>query len=319
MAAAATDRSVGPWLVWGIGTVVLLLTFWIVAYGTGWSPIVDSCVLDDSCYCEWFDLAALQQAELNHKAWFGVQQPVNTYSNLYAIVTSGYVACRMWRDRKDTTKNPANSNMLVSQSYLGEVWVFCVLFLGLGSMWFHGSMSAGFAWLDSCSMFVFAAFLVFYTLDRLLIQKGCSPASRNWTFWVGYPLTVVGFTALSFTKLPSELLIGALVLVYIILEHWVKFIWTQKSAIWWFIGLTSFGTAAFFRAESTHGAHPLTPDAVDWLCWPHSWFQPHGLLWHTLSGVMALCMYIYWREDTGGTGRPAPPIHRDDTGGLRWG
>jgi hypothetical protein len=33
------------------------------------------------------------------------------------------------------------------------------------------------------------------------------------------------------------------------------------------------------------------------LCDPNSSFQPHGLLWHPLAGVMAVLLYFYWRED----------------------
>jgi hypothetical protein len=32
------------------------------------------------------------------------------------------------------------------------------------------------------------------------------------------------------------------------------------------------------------------------LCWPKSGFQPHGLLWHPLAGLMAVLLYFYWRE-----------------------
>jgi hypothetical protein len=33
------------------------------------------------------------------------------------------------------------------------------------------------------------------------------------------------------------------------------------------------------------------------LCFPDGWFQPHGLIWHTFSGAMALLMYFYWRRE----------------------
>jgi hypothetical protein len=32
------------------------------------------------------------------------------------------------------------------------------------------------------------------------------------------------------------------------------------------------------------------------MCHPDSWFQPHGLMWHSLSGVMAMMLYFYWRK-----------------------
>ena len=33
------------------------------------------------------------------------------------------------------------------------------------------------------------------------------------------------------------------------------------------------------------------------LCDPKGGFQPHGLLWHPLAGVMAVFIYFYWRWD----------------------
>jgi hypothetical protein len=296
-----------PWLVWIIGTVVLLALFWLFAYGWGWPPYLDSCIKDGSCYCEKFDLAALQSAERAGTWWKGVQQPVNTYSNFYAIVSAGYVACRMWRDRQLATA----PNVMMSKWWMGDVWVFCVLFLGLGSMWFHGSMSSSVSWFDGFSMYVFAGFLVYYTLDRGFIRRGVTPQTRTLVFWIGYPLTVIVFTALGAAGIKSELLIGILVLQYILFELFLaKFVFYAKAqfdwaALWlWIGGLASFGLAELFRALSTHdGSAGHTKDAM---CFPDSWFQPHGLLWHTLAGVMALCLYFYWRRDTNGVGSLPP-------------
>ena len=48
----------------------------------------------------------LKAAERAGRWWTGVQQPVNTYSNLYAIVSAGYVTCRLWRDRRAGSAPP---------------------------------------------------------------------------------------------------------------------------------------------------------------------------------------------------------------------
>jgi hypothetical protein len=290
-----------PWLVWGIGTVVLLALFWLFAYGTGWPPHVDSCVTDMSCYCEWFDVKALKAAERTGTWWTGVQQPVNTYSNLYAIVTTSYVACRMWRDRRAGS----TTSVIMSNWWMGDVWVFCVLFLGLGSMWFHGSISSWVSWFDGLSMYVFTGFLVFYTLDRGFVRHGVNPDTRTRAFWIGYPLTVILFTMIGALGVKSEILIGTLIGAYVLIEvFYARFVffpatgWVWKPFFLWIGGLAAFGLAALFRALSTRPDDPL--------CSPHSFFQPHGLLWHTLAGVMALCLYFYWREDQGGVGALPP-------------
>ena len=51
-----------------------------------------------------------------------------------------------------------------SSSYVPDLYIFCVLFLGLGSMWFHASLTQWGGVIDAASMYVFLAFLVFYSI-----------------------------------------------------------------------------------------------------------------------------------------------------------
>lgn len=292
-----------PWLVYGIGTVALLVLFWLFAYGWGWPPGVDSCVDQGmACYCEQFKLsvAKLKADEAAGIWWKGVQQPVNTYSNLYAIISAGYVACRMWRDRQAGT----DRNIIMSaRSWYGDLWVFCVLFLGLGSMWFHGSISKWVSWFDGFSMYVFTGFLVFYTLDRGFIRHGVNPDTRRRAFWIGYLLSVLLFTMLGPLGVPSEALIGILVVAYLLIEFiyarpvfWPRdgegFPW--GNFLLWVGALLAFGQAMIFRAKATKPNDP-------W-CTPDSIWQPHAF-WHVYAGLMALLLYFYWRDDRGGVGR----------------
>ena len=312
-----------PWIVWIGGTVLLMGLFWLFAYGTGWPPALDSCVGEGlSCYCEEFDLAALQAAESAGTWWKGVQQPVNTYSNFYAVISAGYVACRMWRDRKVGT--PAN--VMMSRWWMGDVWVFCVLFLGLGSMWFHGSISKWVSWFDGFSMYVFTGFMIFYTLDRGFARHGISTGTRTLVFWIGYPVSVVVLTAIGAAGVPSEALIGISIGAYVALEFfyaspvywqgWGAF--RRTPFLLWLGGLLAFGQAALFRAMATRPDDP-------W-CDPASAMQPHAF-WHVYAGVMALCLYFYWREDTAGVGNLPPDIagmggssinKTGDGGGIAW-
>jgi hypothetical protein len=219
---------------------------------------------------------------------------VNTWSNLYAIFSGAYLAWWMWKDRK----LGGASNVMKSKWWMGDVYLFCVIFLGLGSMWLHASMSKWVSWFDNFSMYAFTGFLVFYTLDRWLSKLGKSVEVRTRYFWIGYPLTASGFTLIgALTGLPSEILIGTLIGIYLWLEHQAGFIWDTAPKWFWLAGLGSFGAAAAFRSASQTGGP---------MCWPDSVFQAHGLLWHTLSGLMALFLYFYWRRDKGGLGSLPP-------------
>jgi hypothetical protein len=60
-------------------------------------------------------------------------------------------------------------------------------FSGVGSMWFHASLTVWGGILDSLSIYVYTAFLLLYSLRRRYIS---SPAF----FWVGYLITVRALT-----------------------------------------------------------------------------------------------------------------------------
>lgn len=271
---------VRPWLVYGIGSAVLLGALLFFAFVTGWPAVPDSCI-GGNCYCEYFDLADVQTGAR------GIRQPTNTWSNLYALITAGIVAFVLSRDRGQG----ASSNVMRSNSPLADAYVFAVLFLGLGSMWFHASISAAVAWMDGLSMYVFAGFLIFYTLDRVLAKYGVSQMIRTLVFWICWPANSVLLTIVAATGVESLYLIIAQVTAYAILEFFLAG-WIGKhdvpARIYWICGAVAMALAVLFWVLSaTDGP----------LCFPHSWFQPHGLLWHTFAGVMATLLYFYWRRE----------------------
>lgn len=250
---------------------------------------------NNTCYCESFSVA---DAASNKG---GVRQPVNTWFNLYSIGTSFVVALFVCFDRREG----GYPNLIRSTTLIPDLYIFAVLFLGLGSMWFHGSLKEWGGIFDDLSMYTFAAFLVFYTVRRWW--------DSDVFFWIAYPLTVAGFTIVgeilsqAAPKAPVSLfLILALVVAYSTIEF---LIWSRDGAdsrrrnLWnhlkwwgkdiktswrWWAAVGSIVAAAVFWGLSQSGAP---------LCDPKSGFQPHGLLWHPLAGVMAVFIYFYWRRD----------------------
>ena len=64
-----------------------------------------------------------------------------------------------------------------------------------------------------------------------------------------------------------------------------------KTQVLWVLAVVSILAATFFQRTSV--------EVGDLLCnasSPTSFFQPHGMLWHPLAGVMAVLLYFYWRE-----------------------
>jgi hypothetical protein len=268
-------------IVWGAG-IVLVLGAFLIFVAAGWPGAENSCVHDkpnNSCYCEAFNLNDVV------KGAPGVRQQVNTWFNLYSIFTSFLVALFVYLDRKSGD----SSNLIRrSDSLIPDLYIFAVLFLGLGSMWFHGSLKEWGGVTDMLSMFVFAAFLVFYTIRRLW--------DSELFFWLGYGGTVVLFTIVGEAwqwKFQSLILILILVAAYLVFEF---IIWGRSGKVMqgtpltitlWVGAVVAIISATIFWALSQTGGP---------LCDPNSAFQPHGLLWHPLAGVMAVLLYFYWRE-----------------------
>ena len=272
--------------VLGAGAVLVLVTF-LIFVGAGWPGAPNNCIQPtkssppqpDSCYCEEFDRGAIKKND------GGVRQPVNTWFNLYSLGTAFLVALFVYFDRRDG----ASGNPIRSSGLLPDLYIFAVLFLGLGSMWFHASLKAWGGITDMLSMFIFAAFLVFYSIRRLW--------DAEWFFWVFYPITVALFTfvgAIWDWEYNSLVLILILVVAYLALEI---IIWVRTGSVMqgkpgtialWILAVVAIVAATIFWALSQTGGP---------MCDPKSAFQPHGLLWHPLAGVMAVLLYFYWRDD----------------------
>lgn len=266
-------------LVWGIASVGLLGLF-LLFVAAGWPGAPNNCVasVPDTCYCEAFDKAMIGAP--------GVRQKANTWWNLYALGTSLLVAIFVSLDRNTFGSGEA-PNLMRSDSWVPDLYIFAVLFLGLGSMWFHASLTEWGGALDGFSMFVFAAFLVFYTVRRIW--------DSPWLFWIGYLATVAVFTFLNIVapgEYTSLVLIVALVVAYLFFEVWV---WVRDGAAMqgstqgialWLSAVASIGAATLFWIFSQTGRA---------LCNPQSAFQPHGMLWHPLAGLMAVLLFFYWR------------------------
>ncbi|HEX8738422.1 MAG TPA: ceramidase domain-containing protein [Pyrinomonadaceae bacterium] len=265
-------------IVWLTASVVILGAF-LFFVAIGFPGAKDSCVdskPDNTCFCEKF-----VEAEIGTP---GVRQPVNTWLNLYALGTSFIVAAFVYMSRKEYGSSGA-PNVISSTSLIADLYIFAVLFLGLGSMWFHASLTKWGGIFDGLSMYIYASYLVFYSIRRFWDSDAF--------FWIGYGVTVVVFTVLHAIEVPSVILIILLVAAYVAIEvyTWIRTKkWAQGKLLTrflWIAAVVSILLATLFWALSQTGAP---------MCDPTSKFQPHGWLWHPLAGLMAVLLYFYWRH-----------------------
>jgi hypothetical protein len=262
----------------GIAAAALLSAFLAFVWW-GWPGDPDSCTLTDpnGCFCEAFDVHAVRIGA------GGVRQASNTWFNLYAVATASLVAVQVSVDRR------RDHNAVIAPGVIPDVYVFVVLFLGLGSMWFHGSLKEWGGIVDALSMYLFTAFLIAFAAYRLHPSVAL--------FWITY-LSVVVVASILHVVLnrpgTSVILIAAQVIPYLVLELlvWLRRVRPQAPArwlggLWWFGAATSIVAAIVFWLLSQTGGL---------LCDPATIWQPHGVAWHPLAGVTAVLLFYYWRE-----------------------
>ena len=267
-------------LIYMISIVVIMGAF-LAFVAAGFPGERNDCTRDEpnTCFCERFEISDITSDDV------GVIQPSNTWFNLYSIFTAAIVLAFLNKDRRTFAGRTA-PNLMRSSSWIPDIYLFAVLFLGLGSMWFHASLTKWGGVFDGLSMYIYAAFLVFYTSIRL--------CGRQLLFWIGYPTFVILMTIFHGMGVDSFALIMILVVAYLLLE---VMIWIESGKfamgetlpqVLWILAVVCILAATTFWALSQTGKA---------LCDEDSWFQPHGLLWHPLAGIMAVLLYFYWRHE----------------------
>ena len=321
---------VRPYLVL-VSSFVVLFGVFLGFVWWGWPGGPIGCVYDEpyhGCYCEAFDIEDVEDGNP------GVRQPVNTWFNLYVIFTSSFVAYRMSQDRKrlfghqgheriqrhstqesdtdlpssleseevanvnlqrraatvgrsraETRQDaPTKHNLMMSSNVIADWYVLTTVVCGLGKMYFHGSLTRWGTYVDGVSSNVFYAYLPWYTIRRVY--------DSDRVFWYGYlgTVTLISCVQLYFGSLMA---IHITMLTYLLLECYIGattgvfLLGSTKSRGTWFLAIFLLLVATFFWWSSRTGR---------FLCDPESFWQPHGLVWHPLAGIVVVLLYLYWRN-----------------------
>jgi hypothetical protein len=278
----------------------LVLTLFFIFAGLGWPGAMDSCVTENKaktpsitengCYCEPFSISDVK----NHVP--GFRQPFNTFSNLYVLGTGAFLTFIAWKQRKlrEKLKNipTTDKNRFRRTDLFPIYYIQVVIFLGLGSMWFHASIVSWGGLFDQMSMYALVTFLLAYSLMRLLGDGKLETLGFLFTYWA---ILLILYFPLAWFQIPSVLVIAISMIPYGIMEFLIwLFDWAldkeNKQSFWvywryWIIGFVLFMIAIVVRGQSETGK------ALCISC--SSAFQYHGV-WHVLSGGMAVLLYFHW-------------------------
>ncbi|MFY0654610.1 MAG: ceramidase domain-containing protein [Cyclobacteriaceae bacterium] len=215
-----------------------------------------------NCWCE-----AVRYGE-----W--IRQPMNTWSNLFLILVAIYIirlARKDISDQNELTRNPAYSNL----------FAFGCILTGLGSMFFHASLTYIGNWVDIMGMYFIAIFLILYNYSRIRHLS----ISR---MIVWYVCLISFFGILIYKKAEiNNVLFGFVVLGFVISAILVQRKLKSKSKkVYLWLAIVSYYTGSTFWYLDNEGL----------LCRPDSWMQGHAL-WHILSGTAVLLIYLYFRSE----------------------
>lgn len=230
----------------------------------GWQPA--SC-MPASCFCEGIRPGA-------------VAQPANAWSSLgFALI--GLLVLGQCRNDLSAHIRRERWNPMTRQTSYAATYGVALIMIGLGSAFYHASLTFVGQFFDVMGMYLLATFVLLYNLDRwhtmpkksfvlmylaanlilayLLIEV---PALRRWIFGV--------------------ILLAALV---------PEFLRRQQRQI---DIQTKYLRAALAMILAAFIIWIL--DYTRILCNPNSWLQGHAL-WHLLGALAAGCLYLYYRSE----------------------
>jgi hypothetical protein len=174
-----------------------------------------------------------------------------------------------------------NSNPMTSRRTLPLLYAIALILIGLGSAFYHASLTFAGQFFDVMGMYLLASFIFLYNISRVSALSGQQ-------FVLAY-LACNSILAYVLIQYPASrrYIFGMIILATLLPEYRVR---TQKKpqitgaflqAAWWTL------VAAFVI---------WILDITKILCNPNNWLQGHAL-WHILGAIAAGWLYLYYRSE----------------------
>jgi hypothetical protein len=210
-----------------------------------------------------------------------IRQPVNTWTNLAFILAGALTLLVAISDLAAPSAKREDTNLMRSQWLYPAIYAYAAALIGLGSMFYHGTMIFYAQVADILGMYLLSTFMALYNLSRAFKLKG----STFFVSYVGINITLgVISTLWPVSRRPIFIGILALILLSELLAR--KMISSQMS--------TKMLVAAF--ASLVIGCTAWILDVNGIFCNPDSWMQMHSL-WHTGMAGAIWFLYLYYRSE----------------------
>jgi hypothetical protein len=268
----------------GLGVYFLgLIPFFIFA-SLGWPGEPDLCVATNTCLCETFNYDSLYR------------QPINTWANLF-IVFFGLLILFQIGKATPTTDKMELDNPLLRPSVISITWGIVAVLIGLGSMFYHASMTMWGGFLDVFCMILLVCFLICFDLTRYFVWS-----QKNFLILL---IVMSGVFGLLIYLVPAinVLIFTVLVFILIVFDTWIlistrkgkKIRGTGELHSQWFtrdwrifaIGVIIWSSITIIWLLSNTGGP---------LCNPTSFFTGHTV-WHFGDGLVIYIFFLYGRTE----------------------
>lgn len=229
-----------------------------------WSGWLPATCMPDHCFCE------AQRDGL-------IRQPINTYSNLAFVLVGLLIVA----GAQDDWRRGERRNRMQAQRALPFIFGGAVILIGLGSFFYHASLTFIGQWFDVMGMYLFASFALIYNYARLR-------PIRATTFAIAYVVMngMLGYLLVVNPDVRRQVF-AAMIYGIIALEALIWLVERPKIKTRFFVG-------ALVVLAGAYGIWMLDESGA--LCDPSSLLQGHAL-WHILNAIAAGSLYLYYRSE----------------------
>lgn len=218
-----------------------------------------------------------------------IRQPSNTWSNLGFFVVGLFTLTLGVQDLKFKNRKESD-NFLVRYPVFSILFSAAVLYLFIGSFFYHASLTKTFQALDQTGMYAVVSMVIVFNLYKIfpLVRIGGNYKSTH-AWWVLLAVILNYFLYATLFKININMLFPLLItvafltsayyLMFISREHyftnymWAAFVILVLAAVIWILDRTSV------------------------VCSPESVLQGHAL-WHLFCAASILFIYLYYRSGT---------------------
>jgi hypothetical protein len=236
-------------------------------YAPAWSDLQPATCMPDACFCE-----AIRSGS--------IRQPANTASGLVFLPVAAGLAALSNRRRRAA---PASGQPLLLQSPV-HTWIFvaAIALTGLGTAFYHASLSFVLQTVDVLGMYLVATFLVLYAIARL---RDLPPLAAATAYVLGNGVLLWGLVAWPEAR---RYTFAGLIALVLLLEYAVgrRRHFTRDARY--------FGAAV---AVLLAGMVLWFLDLTRTVCAPHSLLQGHAL-WHIAGAGSLALLFRYHVSET---------------------